>query len=234
MKPLIFLILIFFTLNGFGQESFVQKGKASYYADKFEGRLTASGEKYKHSKLTAAHKTLPFGTIVLVKNLANNKTVEVKINDRGPFVEGRIIDLSKSAAEILDFIAQGLADVEVSIVDAGDGKNNNYSATNNLKVETPIEEREFYLFDVDRTNPKSGYGVQIGSFEELANLVRLAQNLKSSYKKRVTVQVSEYNNNKIYKMIVGLEKTREKAEKLKVNLKKRNPDCFIYDFSFSN
>lgn len=234
MKPYIFLTFLVISISGFGQNDFVQNGKASYYADKFEGRLTASGEKYKHTKLTAAHKTLPFGTIVQVKNLENNKMVEVKINDRGPFVEGRIIDLSKSAAEVLDFIAQGLTDVEISIVNAGDGKNNNYSVSSNQGNQPPIEEREFYLFNVDRTNPKTGYGVQIGSFEEMANLVRLAQNLKASYKKRVTVQVSEFNNNKIYKMIVGFEKTREKAEKLKVNLKKRYPDCFIYDFSYNN
>ena len=73
----------------------VQTGKASFYADKFEGVFTASGEKYRHNKLTGAHKTLPFGTKVRVTNLENNQSVEVVINDRGPYVEGRIIDLSK-------------------------------------------------------------------------------------------------------------------------------------------
>ena len=81
----------------------VQSGKASFYADKFEGTTTASGEKYRHNRLTAAHKTLPFGTKVRVTNLANSKTVEVVINDRGPYVEGRIIDLSRGAAEELGF-----------------------------------------------------------------------------------------------------------------------------------
>ena len=66
----------------------VQTGKASFYADKFEGIQTASGEKYRHNKLTGAHKTLPFGTKVRITNLANDKTVEVTINDRGPYVEG--------------------------------------------------------------------------------------------------------------------------------------------------
>ena len=76
-----------------------QKGKASFYADKFNGRKTASGETFRNSKLTAAHKTLPFGTMVKVTNQSNGKTVKVRINDRGPFVLGRIIDLSKKAAK---------------------------------------------------------------------------------------------------------------------------------------
>src|SRR5690606_41693222 len=98
------LILSFFgALIFFQTAGQVQTGKASFYADKFEGSPTASGEKYRHNKLTAAHKTLPFGTRVRVTNLSNNKTVDVVINDRGPYVENRIIDLSKSAAEKLDF-----------------------------------------------------------------------------------------------------------------------------------
>ena len=117
-----FFQLVFAALISISTFAQTQSGKASFYADKFEGRLTASGEKYKHSKFTAAHKTLPFGTKVRVTNTANKKTIEVVINDRGPYVDGRIIDLSKSAAEKLDFINQGLADVTVEVIDAGDGK----------------------------------------------------------------------------------------------------------------
>lgn len=84
------LLLMGITLSVYGQN---QTGKASYYADKYEGRPTANGEKYRHNKLTAAHKTLPFGTRVRVTNLANQSQVEVIINDRGPYAEGRIIDL---------------------------------------------------------------------------------------------------------------------------------------------
>src|SRR5882724_6177449 len=80
-----------------------QTGKASFYSDSFEGSPTASGEKYRASKMTAAHKSLPFGTVVKVTNLANNESVKVTINDRGPFVEGRVIDVSRAAAEKLKF-----------------------------------------------------------------------------------------------------------------------------------
>ncbi len=91
-----------------------QRGGASYYGDEFKGRRTASGEKFRQSKLTAAHKTLPFGTKVKVKNLKNGKTVKVRINDRGPFVSGRIIDLSKKAARRLGMVQSGVANVEIT------------------------------------------------------------------------------------------------------------------------
>jgi rare lipoprotein A len=91
-----------------------QTGKASYYADKFNGRKTASGEKFRNSKLTAAHKTLPFGTKVKVTNLSNGKSVKVKINDRGPFVAGRIIDLSKKAAHKINMDQEGVGNVKIT------------------------------------------------------------------------------------------------------------------------
>lgn len=95
------------------------RGKASYYADKFHGRRTANGELFDMNELTAAHKTLPFGTVVEVTNLVNNRSVVVRINDRGPFVGGRIIDLSKKAAEVIDMINAGVVEVEVRILQRG-------------------------------------------------------------------------------------------------------------------
>jgi len=93
-----------------------QTGIASYYADKFEGRMTASGEIYRKDHFTAAHLELPFGTRVNVLNLENKRQIIVTINDRGPFVEGRIIDLSRAAAEVLEMLVSGLALVEISII----------------------------------------------------------------------------------------------------------------------
>jgi rare lipoprotein A len=92
------------------------QGLASWYGGKFHGRLTSSGEVFDTNELTAAHRTLPFGTIVRVTNLDNGKAVLVKINDRGPFVEGRIIDLSKAAAEEIGSVGQGVARVSLQIV----------------------------------------------------------------------------------------------------------------------
>lgn len=115
-KTFFSIVMLFISIHLFSQ-SYQKVGIASYYADKFVGRKTASGEKYTHHKLTAAHKTLPFGTKVRVTNLSNGKKIVVTINDRGPFVKGRIIDLSKSAARKLDFIDKGLTKVKIEVLD---------------------------------------------------------------------------------------------------------------------
>jgi len=88
-------------------------GHASFYGQKFHGRKTANGEIYNMYRMTAAHRTLPFGTLLLVTNLKNGKSVIVRINDRGPFIVGRMIDLSFAAAQKLDFINEGVVKVKV-------------------------------------------------------------------------------------------------------------------------
>ena len=97
--------------------SFPLKGKASYYGSEFNGRKTANGEIYDETAMTAAHRTLPFGTVLRVTNVRNRLSVIVRINDRGPFHPERILDLSKSAAEELDLIRYGVTEIEAEIVD---------------------------------------------------------------------------------------------------------------------
>jgi rare lipoprotein A len=95
---------------------YTETGKASYYAHKFQFRRTASGELFNNLAMTAAHKTLPFGTMVRVTNLENEKSVTVTINDRGPFIKGRIIDLTRTAfAKICD-TSRGLAEVRIEVI----------------------------------------------------------------------------------------------------------------------
>ena len=96
-----------------------ETGIASYYAHKYHGRTTASGERFDMNDMTAAHKTLPFGTRVRVTNLSNGKSITVRINDRGPFVKGRIIDLSLAAAKKLDMVNAGLAQVRLHSAGGG-------------------------------------------------------------------------------------------------------------------
>lgn len=100
------------------QTSFTQTGKASYYADKFQGRTTASGERYDKAQHTCAHLTLPFGTMLKVTNLDNGQTTQVRVNDRGPFAKDRIIDLSRAAAEDLDLVLAGMANVKIEVLPA--------------------------------------------------------------------------------------------------------------------
>lgn len=112
-KVLLTWLLSFLIHWCYAQSLYSATGHASYYANKFEGRKTASGEIFSNKKMTAAHLTLPFGTIVKVTNLKNNKSVIVRINDRGPYIKGRIIDLSKVAADSLDMVHAGWVKVKV-------------------------------------------------------------------------------------------------------------------------
>lgn len=92
-------------------------GQASYYGNEFHGRKTANGERFDQGKLTAAHRTLPFGTRVKVTNTQNGKTVVVRVNDRGPFVRGRIIDLSSSAFKSIASLNTGVVPVRIQVID---------------------------------------------------------------------------------------------------------------------
>lgn len=105
-----------------GKALLTLEGVASYYAHEFHGRLTSNGETFDMNSLTAAHRTLPFGTRVRVTNLENSKAIEVRINDRGPFKEGRIIDLAMGAAKELDMIRNGTARVRLEVLEWGKGE----------------------------------------------------------------------------------------------------------------
>ncbi len=117
VAALLFILpILMMPIKAFGWE---QRGVASWYGGIFQGKTTANGETYDTYGYTCAHKTLPFGTILEVKNLANGRSVQVRVNDRGPFVDDRIIDLTYAAARDLDMVRDGTADVVLTPV--GDG-----------------------------------------------------------------------------------------------------------------
>ena len=99
------------------QETVLGRGSASYYAAKFDGRRTASGERFSNAGMTAAHRTLPFGTLVRVTNVANGQSVVVRITDRGPFTRGRLIDVSRAAADELGIVQRGHGTVELAVIE---------------------------------------------------------------------------------------------------------------------
>jgi rare lipoprotein A len=112
------ILLYFCTINGpnvhlLGAE---QKGKASFYAKKFHGRITSCGEKFNQTEYTAAHRSFPFHTMVEVTNLANNKSIIVRINDRGPYNRNRLIDLTKTGAAKLGFVKTGVASIKLRVI----------------------------------------------------------------------------------------------------------------------
>lgn len=113
-KAVYIFLLLGLSITLFSCATYIKEtGKASYYAGKFIGRKTANGETFRKRKLTAASKTLPFGTRVKVTNLSNGRSVKVRINDRGPFVKGRIIDLSWKAAKRIDMLDAGVIPVQL-------------------------------------------------------------------------------------------------------------------------
>ncbi len=115
---LLLLLLSFFALSSVAASDVdvVQTGYASWYGGHFQGRMTANGETFDTNQLTAAHRTLPFNSIVRVTNVRNERSVVVRINDRGPFVENRIIDLSRAAADAIGLTAAGVGMVRLEVL----------------------------------------------------------------------------------------------------------------------
>ena len=116
------LVWLGMAVVAFGQTGYTQEGNASYYADKFQGRTTASGERYDAAKHTCAHLTLPYGTVLRVTNLANKKTSVVRVNDRGPFAPNRILDVSRAAADELGITGKGVVKVRIETLPQGEFK----------------------------------------------------------------------------------------------------------------
>lgn len=109
-------------LKNFNLKKKVYKGNSSYYGKDFHGKLTANGEVYDMYGLTAAHKTFPLNTICRVTNLSNNKSLILRINDRGPYIDGRILDCSYGAAKKLGFLDEGVTEVKIEIIEWGDNE----------------------------------------------------------------------------------------------------------------
>lgn len=122
LKKVLVIVTCAFTFLGLGATAQTLHGKASYYGDQFQGRKTSSGTRFHQDSLTCAHKTLPFGTILRVRNTNNNKEVVVKVTDRGPYAKGRIVDLSKRAAKQIGMLSAGVTNVEVEVLSRGNNK----------------------------------------------------------------------------------------------------------------
>jgi rare lipoprotein A len=187
---------------------FVQDGIASWYGKKFHGRKTSSGEIYNMYAMTAAHKTLPLGTWVRVRRLDTGRQIVVRINDRGPFVRGRIIDLSYSAARKLGIVGCGTTQVEIVAL----GKKRRTAAGQTFVPE----------------NYYSGkFTFQVGAFSNRENAERLRAKLSRTFK---DAHVTPYNRGDaiFYRVRVGLCNDLESAEKYERHLADNGyPNAFI-------
>lgn len=183
---------------------FIQTGKASWYGKKFHGRPTASGEVYNMYGKSAAHKTLPLGTYVKVTNLSNRKVTIVRINDRGPFIKGRIIDLSYKAAREIDLIGVGVGDVRVVALGREVGKTKSGKGARPLVEITDLESGEFTI--------------QVGAFYDKNNAEKLAERLRVIFEYvRVTVYVDD-NRGPLHRVHASKSKTMSQAEKIEKRL----------------
>jgi len=164
--------------------SYVEEGYASWYGEPYHGRRAANGEIYNMYDFTAAHRTLPFDTYLRVTNLENGKRAEVRINDRGPFVENRILDLSLAAARAIDMVGPGVARVRLEVIAEG--------------REVPGGVR---------------YGVQVGAFQERENAGRLKLSLETRYRPVIIVPYDSPRG-LFYRVRVGSLSTESEARSL--------------------
>ena len=173
-----------------------ERGIASWYGKKFHGRKTSSGETYNMYALTAAHKTLPLGTRLNVTNLNNNKTVSVRINDRGPFVRGRIIDLSYAAAKKIDMLGTGTAPVELVALGT---KTRDQTDESSSPASPPSV--DYY---------SGNFTFQLGAFKEKSNALRFKQRLDQTYQ---NVHITEFDTGReiLYRVRVGKASSLEEA-----------------------
>jgi len=166
-------------------KGYIEKGIASWYGTKFHGRRTSSGETYDMYAMTAAHKSLPLPTYVKVTNLSNDKFIVVKVNDRGPFHENRIIDLSYTAAIKLDIIQKGTGLVEVKAIDPEEPKEDNLVKDDKIST----QDTSFYI--------------QVGTFSKLESAKILKQKLGSFGDNLIKISNVIVSGNTLYRVRIG-------------------------------
>lgn len=191
----------FFRREGVGPPEIkrVEVGLASWYGKDFHGRKTASGAVYDMYQLTAAHKTLPLGTTVMVTHLNNGRSVTVVVNDRGPFIKGRIIDLSYAAAQAIGMAEEGVAKVRVEVMD-----------------------KEF----IPSPSPEGPFAVQVGAFTDRSNASRLVEELQRKGHDAY-IAVLKTPENTYYRVRLGKFRTREEAYQLASRLAQEGYTVFM-------
>lgn len=196
-------------------QGYSARGIASWYGSKFHGRRTSSGEPYDMYAMTAAHKTLPLPSYARVTNLKNNRSVVVKVNDRGPFHDNRLIDLSYSAAWKLGITGEGTGLVEVTTVEAGQPE------PKPRRIAAPVSKRRGALPELF---------LQVGAFGDSNNANRLKTRLEEQLKTSVLIHGNDSPNNRVYRVQVGPIASVEMADHLSQRLSQlgiENPHVVI-------
>ena len=183
---------------------FVEYGKASWYGKEFHGRPTSSGEIYNMYGKTAAHKILPLDTVVKVTNLTNQKTILLPVNDRGPFVKGRVIDLSYGAARDLEMIGPGVVEVRVEALAREVGN------VKGREGVTPLIEVQDFR--------RGEFTIQVGAFENRQNALKLAERLRESFGEVGITAYEDARGKTFHRVQVSKSETLDQAEEMEKKL----------------
>lgn len=180
-------------------------GISSWYGPDFDGKATSSGEIYDMHALTAAHKTLPMNTMLKVTNRENGKSVVVRINDRGPFVGTRIIDLSNKAAHKIDMVKKGTAKVKLEVIGFADKKSKQRGSA--TVVKTVPKERMSY----------EHYAIQIGSFSKIDGAMKVQDEYDNYKGYRTVIKDTEYNGKRVFRVWLSGFKSEAEARDFKAD-----------------
>lgn len=194
-------------------KGFTQTGKASWYGKKFHGLKTSSGEKYDMYKMTAAHTTLPLPTYVRVTNLANDKSVIVKVNDRGPFHSERIMDLSYAAAARLDYLKTGTANVRIEVVTAEEFQKSPAKA---------VKKESVAADSATAVTTDTRFFVQVGAFSARGNATALQEKLADLINAPIVVARDENSSKGISRVRIGPFSSQDEAEKAAATISDHN------------
>ncbi len=245
-----FSYLLFFILFNYSvsQTLYETEGFASYYSEGFHGRKTASGEIYDMNKFTCAHPYLPFNTWLKVTNVANQKSVLVRVNDRGPFHRNRIIDLSYAAAKQLGMLGPGSIYVKLEIADppstqleqivdetvatvpeVTEEELNLRFRTKPLQQKPKLEISEFGLFDLNsrKVDITNGYLIQLSSFSTLKNAQIFIDQITEITKDVIYIY---HPSSEVYRVVVGIFNSMRDALLKKNEIATHFPECFVITY----
>ncbi len=240
MKRFIFSVLMFVlcavSYTSMAQKKYKKTGYCSYYGDNLHGNRTSSGERFHVKRKTAAHKFLPFNTLVKVVNLENGRSTIVRVNDRGPYSQHRIIDVSKIAAKELGLLGSGTAKVKIEVV-GFDERSSEEIMKNELQgveddknevvwVPDSIVKAEFDML-VKSTKKPSGYGIQVGIFKDELNAEKQLAKLANKGIVNIFIETPVLDNITYYRVFVGEFPNKEAAQNVIEMLQKNEFETYF-------
>jgi len=260
MRQTFFAFAALFALSMFSSFAILKEeiGKAGYYADSLHGRKTTSGEKYDKYEYTCAHKTLAYGTKVRITRLDNKKSVICRVNDRGPYVEGYVTDVSRAAAEEIGLTKAGAARVKLEVVQAvatarvgaevdGNTKLLTAASKGASKTLSPAQYNndlrpssskgfsglpsELYSVDIQKSR-KEGFGVQVSTLYDADNVLPVIKKLQQEWpnKAMVSIETDDVIKKSTYRVIIGpFSDAKTAAVQQKAAAKKGYKGCFVVD-----